>query len=314
MSTPISTSSEKDMNTNEVKKKKKRLLCIRHGISVANEWMQQPGNQWGDATFCDDPTLVDAKLSETGRLTSQTVLQRQLNDNPLLHKTLQQVELILVSPLTRCLETFQYGVEPLLLNNNNNNHNSNSHDDNNSNNNGRSSSSTIPTLAVPLICERVYTISDTGRSVGVLKQEFPHINFDECCPSEPWWYTGQQQESRSDETTLTTTNATTTTTNTTNTNPDSYKEWRPFGQGQWYAVPGEPLQVFEERLQRFDEWLAKRPETTILIVAHWGVLRHLAHEQDEWTNAEAKVLDWEYCTESLTRTVAVAKHQEHQQK
>ncbi|KAG7373726.1 histidine phosphatase superfamily protein [Nitzschia inconspicua] len=291
MSAPISTSSEKDMNTNEVKKKK-RLLCIRHGISVANEWMQQPGNQWGDATFCDDPTLVDAKLSETGRLTSQTVLQRQLNDNPLLHETLQQVELILVSPLTRCLETFQYGVEPLLLNNNNNN-NHNDHDDD------RSSSSTITTLALPLICERVYTISDTGRSVAVLKQEFPHINFDECCPSEPWWYTGQQQ-SPSDETTLTT---------TTNTNPDSYKEWRPFGQGQRYAVPGEPLQVFEERLQRFDEWLAKRPETTILIVAHWGVLRHLAHEQDEWTNAEAKVLDWEYCTETLTRSVAVANKQ-----
>ena len=28
--------------------------------------MAQPGNEWGDPTFCDDATLIDARLTERG--------------------------------------------------------------------------------------------------------------------------------------------------------------------------------------------------------------------------------------------------------
>jgi broad specificity phosphatase PhoE len=234
--------------------------------------MTQPGNRWGDATFYDDATMIDARLSETGRSTTKQYLQQQLQDNPQLHNLLQQVELIVVSPLTRCLETFHYGVEPLLplLEKRNNNN--------------------VPILAHPLIRERVYTSSDTGRPVATLKQEFPSVNFDECQPDNHWWYTGDSNHTLSEE---------------------KEEEWRPFGQGQYYAVPGEPLEVFGRRLQDFDVWLSQRPERNILIVSHWGVLRHLG--QQEWENAQAKVLEWTYCTDSQTRSVAVEDHHHHGQ-
>jgi broad specificity phosphatase PhoE len=74
-------------------------------------------------------------------------------------------------------------------------------------------------------------------------------------------------------------------------------------RGNWYAVPGEPLHVLERRLVEFDMWLSQRPEQNIMIVAHWGVLKHLSSEKTEWTNAEAKVLQWTYCTYTNRRLI-----------
>jgi hypothetical protein len=93
---------------------KKTLLCIRHGISKANEHMSEPGNEWGDPTFFDDIALIDSPLSESGIHQVQTVLPRQFNDNPKLLHVLQEAQLVVISPLTRCLQTYQYGVEPVL--------------------------------------------------------------------------------------------------------------------------------------------------------------------------------------------------------
>jgi broad specificity phosphatase PhoE len=128
-------------------------------------------------------------------------------------------------------------------------------------------------MAVPLLRERVYTASDTGRPWSILEQEFPSIDFDECKRQHDnnrdcWWYTHDDD--------------------------NSYQEWRPHGEGQWYAVPGEPEAVFDARIQQLDEWLAQRKETKILIVSHWGVFRHMT-KGTEWKNAEAKLLEWEYC-------------------
>mmetsp|Transcript_45633 Transcript_45633/g.111139 ORF Transcript_45633/g.111139 Transcript_45633/m.111139 type:complete len:997 (+) Transcript_45633:180-3170(+) len=265
----------------------KSLLCIRHGISVANEFMARPGNQWGDATFRDDPTLIDAPLSQSGRQMTEELLHHQLRTQTDIQEFLSNVELIIISPLTRCLQTYQVGVEPVLaelgvlsrLNADT----------------GEKISVSPPVIAVPLIRERVYTASDTGRDISTLHQEFPRVNFDECVQpddgettstaeksvqQQAWWY------------------------NPTTTDKSNYVEWRPYGQGQWYAVPGEPEDVFENRMVQFDEWLSDRPEKNILIVAHWGVLRHMSGGT-EWKNAEAKLVQWEYCSQSKRRTTIV---------
>lgn len=250
-------SSESDTLTS------KQLLCVRHGISEANELMSQPGNQWGDPTFRDNPNLIDAYLSETGKLRTQTDLPQQLRNQENLKSFIkdQGVELVLVSPLTRCLQTYIYGVEPVLKECIPN------------------FKSKVPVLAIPLLRERVYTASDTGRKPSILKLEFPSVNFAECEKQHDcWWYKGNVDDS-------------------------NYVEWRPYGQGQWYAVAGEPEDVFDQRIRDLDEWLLQRKEERILIVSHWGVLRHIT-KGTEWENAEAKLLLWTYCSKRKTRTVS----------
>lgn len=218
----------------------KRILCVRHGISIANEWMSEPGNQWGDANFKEDGK-PDAPLSETGRKETRNFLNRQFASSSLLSKTIQEAELVIVSPLTRCLETFYYGVEPHLPRD-----------------------KKIPILAVPLLRERVYTTSDTGRVASDLAKEFPNVDFSELPQDDsPWWYTVAENE--------------------------DWEEWRPHDKNQWYGVPGEPQDVFAERMKELDEWIANRPETTIVMVSHWGILRHLT-DGTQFENAQAKVL------------------------
>ena len=220
----------------------KRLLCIRHAKSVANEFMAQPGNTWGEATFSDDANLLDAPLSETGIQQCVDSLHPQLQDE--FVEFLEQVELVICSPMTRCLETFTKGVEPKLRQ---------YHGD-----------KKIPLLAVPYLTERIFTASDTGSRISDLQAKFPSVDFSDC--PDGWWYSQQYPES---------------------------EEWRPYGQGQWYAVPGEPEAHFEERMLVLDQWIRSRPERNILLVAHWGVLRHLTCGT-EWKNAEGKLLEWKY--------------------
>jgi broad specificity phosphatase PhoE len=243
-------------------------------------------------TFRDDPNLIDAPLSYRGKQHTIEYLQQQLtpsspqrNDISPASKLLQEIELIVVSPLTRCLETYQYGIEPILTQTKT--RTTGNGDIGSNSSSGRSF--LPPVLAHPLIRERVYTSSDTGRPISILQQEFPHVNFEECraLNNDRWWYTG---DSDTDDSRL-------------QHSQQHYEEWRPHGQGQWYAVPGEPLHVLERRLDEFDMWLSQRPEQNILIVAHWGVLKHLSSEGTEWTNAEAKVLQWTYCTCTNTRHV-----------
>ena len=261
--------------------------------------MSQPGNTWGDPTFSDDATLIDAKLSSNGINQIKTKLQDQLQ-NQYLDYLKAELQLVLISPLTRCLQTYEYGVRPVLLSIQQQEQyqkakNSQQHDEGNPATDELSSSSKVTTLALPLMTERVYTASDTGRPVSTLSNEFPFVDFSECSTSvgnqtnpkneesqqeandasspthtaaSPWWYSSTYSES---------------------------EEWRPYGQGQWYAVPGEPEDVFEQRMKRFDNWLRNREETNIILVAHWGVFHHLTVGV-EWNNGEAKMLEWTYDT------------------
>ena len=87
-----------------------------------------------------------------------------------------------------------------------------------------------------------------------LKAEFSSSNIDWslCEDAFPWWYVEKDEA--------------------------NYVEWRPYGEGQWYAVPGEPQHAFESRMEKLNQWLHQRPEKVILYVGHWAVLQHFTGE------------------------------------
>ena len=45
----------------------KRVTFIRHGRSLANEWLSGESS-WGSPNFTDPPHLKDSKLNEVGRM------------------------------------------------------------------------------------------------------------------------------------------------------------------------------------------------------------------------------------------------------
>ncbi|GAX11928.1 hypothetical protein FisN_8Lh014 [Fistulifera solaris] len=210
------------------------IIAIRHGSSVSNEWMTG-SNAWFSPTFCDDIQLADSPLSETGIAQAQQELPKELQC--ILDSTNLDDVIVLVSPLMRCLQTWFYGVQPLLP--------------------------SVPTMIVPLLRERIYSASDTGQPWGLLQNKCRELFTKDIAASldwsllqdshavdESWWYTI----------------------------PDGQTppvEWRPCDEQQHYAVPGEPEDVFRERLQVLEEWLRREfVGKTVVLVTHWGVLHH----------------------------------------
>jgi len=246
---------------------KKILYAIRHGKSTANEYMAKEGSTWGAPTFYDDTSYVDAPLSEEGRAQAAQLAKRlarqQTEKDPSSDPTdaggcLSEVELILVSPLTRCLETFHYGVRPAY----------------------QACGLKCPKVVIlPLITERVYTSSDTGLSLAELKKIWGEDGFDWSHAESlvyrdreneetPWWYHQSSEKETLD-----------------------YKEWRPYGEGQYYAVPGEPKEVFEDRMKKAEMWIHDRSESRIMLVCHWAVLHHWTGEPIE--NCGFRRIEWD---------------------
>jgi broad specificity phosphatase PhoE len=273
-------------------RKMKQIFGVRHGLSVANEYMAQPGNRWGEETFYDNITLKDAMLSRTGidqaRQLSQKLLlyyetiqknqsKKQFQQNSSLFSP-SEIDLVIISPLSRCIQTWEYGILPVF----------NDYVGQQKTNSSIETNTVMPkVLCLPILRERVYTASDTGRPLTELQKEFNTISIDwdesirihtngyglcnknnkkhgeiiqdiddtvyeEKYTNDNWWY------------------------NPTNdvTHDVSQDEWRPYGNGQYYAVPGEPQHVFQKRMKQLQHFLQNRKEQTILLVTHWGVLLH----------------------------------------
>lgn len=126
------------------------VLCIRHGESTFNAaWRENPV----------DPLHFDARLSERGR--DQVRHARAA----LLH---HPVDLVLVSPLTRALET-AVGLF-------------------------REHPSAPPMHVVPLLRERVENSCDVGRPPAALAAEFPQLDFAHLPPV--WWHAEGQADAR----------------------------------------------------------------------------------------------------------------------
>mmetsp|Transcript_318 Transcript_318/g.447 ORF Transcript_318/g.447 Transcript_318/m.447 type:complete len:376 (+) Transcript_318:33-1160(+) len=253
--------------------KPKRLILIRHGTSLGNEFMDTPGNRWGDDTFTDNATLIDSPLSEKGKIQAKSLreplkdlLMNIQNENESLKDEDDGMKLLIVtSPLTRCIETLNIGVLPNIKSMDEINIITKSTDEVD----GRKNV-TRRVIVQPLATERVYTASDTGRFVEELKDEFPHLDFHSCFQNtndKTWWYAHNDNHDKS----------------------ESYEEWRPFGKGQYYAVPGEPVHIFNQRMIELFRWIKSREEETILLVTHWAVIRFLTGE--EISNCGLKVLN-----------------------
>jgi broad specificity phosphatase PhoE len=250
----------------------KRLILIRHGSSTANEFMYRPGNRWGDATFTDDISFVDAPLSQKGLMQAKKLQEKfaqeyfKNNDNELNIQNIQVDDnlLVVTSPLTRCIQTMMIGVLPNLIS---------------LNADLGTEAKKAPTrpkvIVQPLATERVYTASDTGRPVTELKKEYPQLDFDTCFDDnnfnpESWWYTNHNYD---------------------NDDNNDYQEWRPNDKEQFYAVPGEPLDRFNNRMIRLFDWIKSRKEQTIILVCHWAVVRWLTGEDVE--NCDVKELQFD---------------------
>ncbi len=275
----------------------KRLILIRHGMSTANEYMDQPGNQWGDPTFTDDPNLVDAPLSSRGVQQAQDLCRRIRHgeENDVLGSILKHHHpdniLVVTSPLTRCIQTLDIGVLPNIRKEDDNEslptsaNNDDHHNEKSIQDNTMTNTNEVNIIVQPLARERVYTASDTGRPIHILQQEYPHLDFESCFSKEeiesqiPWWYHHHVHHDQNDN----------------NMEEDEIKnenypiekhqqpwkeEWRPHGDGQWYAVPGEPIEVFHQRMIELFHWMKSRKERTIILVCHWAVIRWLTGDED----------------------------------
>ena len=252
--TEISNSSSNSSNNSA-----KRIVFLRHGRTHMNDLIN--GIHYGTPGFTDifeneqdqykyhDSPLGPTGLEQVQNLNEMLGLLLQ-NDNGdscqslgFESNILQELDLVVTSPLTRALQTMEMGMKEHL-------------------------STSIPILALPQAAERVYMVSDIGKTRNQLKQTWPGVDFDSefrgVGDHDPWHFVPTQQQVQ------------------------EYAEWRPNGQGQVYACLGEPQPIFDQRMTDLYCWLNARPETTIAVVCHAGVIDWMLQEIVE--NCELRVV------------------------
>jgi hypothetical protein len=321
----------------------RRLWGIRHATSEFNVYAHNI--EWGSPHFQDRLDWRDTRLARTATGDMIDVVQKQLEKVrvQLIESTerarhveldeseevrslgyeknkqetatsgtpldLSKIDLIVASPLTRCLETLMYGVVPAYES---------------------LGLDLPPIIALDLLTERIYTCSDHGSPVSQLEPVYPQVDFSHIVTPDHWWWdlpathewyannkdtdtgidAGEQvnQVNGSDNTDASEQadvyNSSNRDENKSHNVPGElqelstmeYTEWRPHGDGQWYAVPGEPANAFARRMGRLRDWLASRRERNILIVSHWGVLTDLAGVSDV-DNCSIVELKWPSITQ-----------------
>lgn len=233
-------------------------MLIRHGQTYMNEFIGGGGISFGEPGFTDvfegaeeKSKYIDSPLSEFGRQQAQQLCDalragRELLENPSspLSSTTENVsflddlDLVVVSPLTRALETLEIGLYEHVKDYN------------------------IPIMASPHASERVYLVSDLGKPTSALSARYPFVDFDTAFDEHPMlagrkdsWHFTQTEEL-----------------------VKNYVEWRPHGEGQLYACLGEPQHVFDERMSELYHWLQSRKEKCIAVVCHAGVIEWMTQE------------------------------------
>lgn len=111
--------------------------------------------------------------------------------------------------------------------------------------------SRVPTIVVPLAAERRWHGSDLGRPRPLLEAEFPgaHIDWSLLPPEGSWGYPEVAAAVDS--------------------------------SGGSAGIFEEAEAEFVERMRGLHGWLAARPERTIAVVSHWGVIHALSGKQVE---------------------------------
>lgn len=140
----------------------KRIIFIRHGITEMNEKLLEL--PWYSKKFVD-AGLYDTKLSSKGIIATKEIHQQLINNGETIYK-LSDVKLLLVSPLTRALQTAEilfYDKKPLL-------------------------SSNVPKISIPLLRERLYLSSEVGKYRDELEIHYPTWDFTSLTYKKKWWY------------------------------------------------------------------------------------------------------------------------------
>jgi len=202
--------------------------------------------------FIDSP-LTPEGVEQAKNLKS--VLQRTRNlkdysadkmeEERVFGSLLDEIDLVVVSPLTRALETMDIGLYPLIKAHN------------------------IPIVANPLASERLYLVSDVGKTRNALKKMYEYVDFDSCMPNDdkPWHFQPTDDLKK------------------------AYVEWRPSGEGQLYACLGEPEDHFDRRMTELYRFLHQRPERTVVLVCHAGVIDWFLHET--FGNCELRIVNFD---------------------
>jgi len=253
LSSPLNMKGDASCRTsNGVRINGKQIIFIRHGCTNMNEYLSQEGCRWGDSNFTDvfsDDQMDfyrDTTLSSLGVKQAELLCKTLSSEN--WRTVLENVELVVVSPLTRALQTLEIGFAPLISRAVLNNKSLKQKDEVDSSSSKLSSE--VSFLAHPLAAERCYLVSDLGSETTKLSKNFPFVDFSSEFEGkvDMWWFSPDEETS-------------------------NYNEWRPSGQGQIYACPGEPDIIFNNRMVKLYDWLDSRPEQTISLVCHWGVLQ-----------------------------------------
>lgn len=144
----------------------KQIIFVRHSITHMNEYLSR-GLSFGAPGFTDvfsekerSEKYQDSPLSPSGiKLVKMELASRRpdfMDDD--------DIDLVVVSPLRRALQTYDLGLRRHLPG--------------------------TPVVALPHAAERLYLISDVGSPVSELQKDFPYVDFDEISdPTQPWWWT-----------------------------------------------------------------------------------------------------------------------------
>ncbi len=279
----------------------KRLILIRHGRTHMNEYLSKPGSQWGDENFTDvglpDQLYRDSPLCQKGIEQAQG-LYRQIqiatagskegkNENDPTAYCVDDIDLVVVSPLTRTFQTLEYALLPHFKKKKNQN-NADADEDHVQ----KPCQYRMPIVSLPLASERVYLKSDLGLPLDELRLKFPYAQFDEEFKSfeDEWWFTVTDKE-KEDRTQSSLNNGIH---SFNSLHISEYKEWRPISQNQTYEYLGEPDLQFNQRMVALYEWLDQRDEKCICMISHWGVLEWLTgldFQNCEWREVEFDVVD-----------------------
>ena len=210
---------------------------------------------------------------------SQGSTSHSLLDPSIGNFIFNDLDLVVVSPLSRALQTLHIGLYPHLLKRTNEDRDDSDDDQSGG---GDCGDSTIPILATPKVSERIYLISDLGTKRTKLKQSYPYVDFETAFdPSQSledsWHYIPTDKDI------------------------EEYVEWRPHGQGQVYACLGEPQHHFDKRMSELYYFLLDRPEQSIAVVCHAGVLEWFT--QKIFKNCEIQL--WNFDDLTPTNLVSV---------
>lgn len=166
--TPVTMTSKSSSE-----EKTKRIVFIRHGRTHMNDYIN--GIHYGGPGFTDvfpdtsesREKYYDSPLSPTGWEQVKALdfnLQRLANGDTdaatdlelseVDSRILEDLDLIVTSPLTRALQTLEHGLGPAIRNRE------------------------IPMVALPHAAERIFLVADLGKPRTILSKEYPKLDFE----------------------------------------------------------------------------------------------------------------------------------------